>query len=121
MTKTQLGKYSHGVFGYPVEVTLEPATGGTQVSLADVVSISISLTRSLDERGRELPPSKQTDVTRDLETSIIVDEGSPTVKPMVRWTVAAGDFPEPGSYLMELTFNFSDTQRFISKGLIIVE
>jgi hypothetical protein len=111
MTLTQTGEFYHGMYGYPVDVTLAPATPGEeQLVLTGATAITLNLNSSKQAVSRPLV----------LPDAIIVP-GSVGIPAVIRWVVAVGDIPDGGSYHMVLTIDLPGPKRAIVSGQLLVE
>jgi hypothetical protein len=113
MTKTQTGEFYHGMYGYPVDVTLAPAAEGEeQLVLTGATAITLNLNSSkaatVAARPLVLPDA-------------IINPGSVGIPAVIRWVVAIGDIPDGGSYRMTLTIDLPGPKRAIVEGLFLVE
>lgn len=112
MTISQIGRYRHGMYGYPVEVELSPEEGEAPVDLTGASALSLSLQR--------VNPRTDTAIERDLPLGNITSAGGGITNPVITWTVLEGDLPSAGQYEMILTVDFGPTQRFIADGKFAV-
>jgi hypothetical protein len=112
MTISQVGRYRHGMYGYPVEVELSPEEGENPVDLTGATALSLSLQR--------VNPKTDTMVARELLLGDITSPGGGVTNPVITWTVLDGDLPVAGQYEMILTVDFGPTQRFIADGKFAV-
>jgi hypothetical protein len=104
MTVSQIGVFRHGMFGFPVEITLSSGP----IPLASVTQIHLAVKR----------PSESTPgISRNLTLPDAVLDAANGV---IAWQILDGEIPVVGVYNFTLTINYGTNERLIVDAMMKV-